>query len=425
MRIDFIPSLAATLLLGLAASVASGQSRMVHPESLEQGFIVVVTDKAKVATTESPIFMASSHNGWNPGDQTMKLSRRSDGRWQIAWKKPTLDSRIAFKFTRGSWDTVEMSPTLENIENRLLPDVDVSRLAAGEQPVIELSVEAWADQRKLDPAQMAGGMYREVKVSAGTVRRVNVVGGGAGPMRRDLIVWLPPGYDDAANADRDYAVLYMLDGQNIFDKLPGVPGEWRADETAAKLMAEGKIEPLIIVGIPHAGAGRPAEYLPFEALDGVQPNGGEFVSFLVNEVVPRVDSAFRTRKQREHRGIGGASLGGIMALEAGTEKPSVFGKVLAESSPLVLNRNAGFNHFAGKRNWPQRVYFGMGGREAPDAGVSEKYVASARAFEELLAGKGLGKARALVVIDPDARHDENAWAARFGAALEFLFPPEQ
>lgn len=424
MRNEFVRlSLSAVFCL-LFSAAAVAQPRMVQPESLEQGFIIVVADQAKLASSESPIFMASSHNGWNPGDQNMKLSRRSDGKWQIAWKKPTLDSRIAFKFTRGSWDNVEMTAALENIDNRLLPEVDASRLAPGEQPVLEFTVPAWADQRQLDPAKLAGSPYREIKVSAGTIRRVDVLGGGAGPIRRDLIVWLPPGYEAPENAQRDYPVLYMLDGQNIFDRMPGVPGEWKADETAAKLIAEGKIEPLIIVGIPHAGVQRPSEYLPYAALSGVEPNGSAFVQFLVDEVVPRIDRTFRTRKLREHRGIGGASLGGVMALEAGTEKPAIFGKVLAESTPLVVNKNAGFNHFAAKRNWPQKLYFGMGGRESGDAKANELYVASAQAFEELLAGKGLGKARAMVVIEPEATHDENAWAARLGSALVFLFPAQ-
>ncbi len=424
MRLDHLLAIMFLAAACAFAPAANAQPRMVQPESLDQGFIVVVNDKAKLASTESPIFMASSHNGWNPGDQKMKLSRRSDGKWQIAWSKPTLDSRVAFKFTRGSWDNTEMTAGFENIDNRLLPEVDASKLAAGEQPVIELAVEAWGDQRELDPAKLAGSPYREIKVSAGSIRRVDVLGGGAGPIRRDLIVWLPPGYDDAANADRDYAVLYLLDGQNIFDKAPGVPAEWQADETAARLIAEGKIEPLIIVGIPHAGADRAAEYLPYEALDGVTPRGQEFVQFLVSEVVPRVERSFRTKKMREHRGIGGASLGGVMALEVATEKPSVFGKALAESTPLTANRNAGFNHFSAKRNWPVKVYFGMGGREVPDASAAAKYVESARAFEELLAGKGLAEARAMFVIGANAQHNENAWAERFGPALEFLFPPQ-
>jgi len=427
MRSQFAGVLAFLACLTGLASWAGAQPRMVQPESLAQGFIIVVTDKPKVASASSPIFMASSHNGWNPGDQKMKLTQRSDGRWQVAWSKPTLDSRVAFKFTRGSWDSVEMTPGFENIDNRLLPEIDASKLGANEQPVIEVTVDAWADQRKMDAATAAASPYREIKVSSGTIRRVDVLGGGgAGPMRRDLIVWLPPGYDDAANAQREYAVLYMLDGQNVFDKLPGVPGEWRADETAAKLIAEGKVEPLIIVGIPHAGANRPAEYLPFAALDGVVPGGAEFVRFLVEEVTPRIERTFRTIKSREHRGIGGASLGGIMALEAGTEKPAIFGKVLAESTPLTIHQNAGFTHFAAKKNWPSKVYFGMGGREAGETGANSaansRYVESARAFKELLAGKGLGADRALVVIDETARHDENAWAARFGPALEFLFP---
>ncbi len=424
MRFQLLAVMASLVAFLAPASVARAQARMVQPESLEQGFIIVVTDKAKSATAESPIFMASSHNGWNPADQKMKLTRRSDGKWQIAWKKPTLDSRIGFKFTLGSWDRVEVAANGENVENRLLPEVDASKLGAGEQPVIELSVEKWREEQQLDPAQQPNSPYREIKVSAGTIRRVNVIGGGTGPLRRDVLVWLPPGYDDEANAGREYPILYMLDGQNVFDQPRGVPGEWKADETAARLIKEGKIEPLIIVGIPHAGADRAAEYLPIAALDGVTPRSGEFITFLMDEVIPRVERSFRVRKLRDSRGIGGASLGGVMALEAGTEKPAMFGKVLAESTPLTLGENAVFRHFAGKKTWPGKVYFGMGGKEVPEAAGAAKYVAGAQAFEELLRGRGFDRSRMMVHIEPEAKHDEHAWAARFGRALEFLYPAE-
>ncbi|MBX3404772.1 MAG: alpha/beta hydrolase [Phycisphaeraceae bacterium] len=423
-RIEVVIVVVGLLALALFATTALGQARMVQPESLEQGFIIVVTDKSKTASANSPIFMASSHNGWNPADQKMKLTPRSDMRWQIIWEKPKLDSRIGFKFTRGNWDTVEVAPDFADIDNRLLPEVDATKLAPGEKPVIELEIETWRDKRAWEPAQQAANPYREIKVSAGTLRRLDVAGGGI-VTRRDLLVWLPPGYDDPANAQRRYPVLYMQDGQNLFEKHPGIPAEWGMDETAARLIAEQKIEPLIIVGIPHAGAARASEYLPLSVLDGVEPRGKQYIEFLSREVIPRVERAFRVRTGRDSRGIGGASLGGLIALEAATELPGTFGKVLAESVPLPLGNNAVFRHFGAKPNWPLLVYFGMGGREAGDnAAMNERYTDGAGAFKELLAGRGLAAARARVVIDETARHDEAAWAARLPAALQFLFPPQ-
>lgn len=399
---------------------------MVQPESLAQGFIIVVEDKSKLASNESPIFLASSHNGWNPADQNMKLTRRSDMRWQIVLPKPELDSKMAFKFTRGSWDLVEVNAKFGDVENRLLPLVDASKLGADEKPVIELVVEGWKDQSPTEPAKLALNPYRPIKVSAGTIKRVEVVGGGGFVKARDLIVWLPPGYDDAANAKKTYPVLYLQDGQNLFEQLPGLPAEWGADETAAKLIAEKKIEPIIIVGIPNTGAGRMSEYLPVPAYDGVVPRGAEYVDFLVREVKPRIDSAFRTRPDAENTGIGGSSLGGLIALEAATEHPEVFGKVLAESTPLVAKGRMAFSHFAKQKNWPKQVYFGMGGKEAgldpADASKNGEVVASAQAFGELLKGRGFSAATLKVTIDPDAVHNEVAWAKRLPAALEFLFP---
>lgn len=412
---------------GQPADGKSTGPKLVQPESLADGFIILVEDKSKLASNESPIFLASSHNGWNPADQAMKLTRRSDMRWQIILPKPTLDSKMAFKFTRGSWDLVEVKPNFDNIDNRLLPEVDASKIAPGEKPVIELTVEAWRDQGPSETAKVALNAYRPIKVSAGSIKRVEVVGGGGEIKARDVLVWLPPGYDDAANSKRSYPVLYMQDGQNLFEKLPSLPAEWGADETAARLIEAKQIEPIIIVGIPNTGAGRMAEYLPIPAIDGVTPRGREYIDFVVNEVKPRIDRLFRTSGGPEATAIGGSSLGGLIAMEAATEYPNVFGAVLAESTPLISKNRLGFTHFAAKKNWPKKVYFGMGGKEAgndpKDEGNNQQYAASAQAFGELLKGRGFSTDRLMINVDPGAVHNEEAWAKRFEAALRFLFPP--
>ncbi|MBC7835188.1 MAG: hypothetical protein H7Y88_08820 [Phycisphaerales bacterium] len=402
----------------------------VQPESLAQGFIVVVEDKSKKSTGASPIVMASSHNGWNPADGKMQLSQRSDMRWQIVWEKPALDSRIAFKFARGSWEAVETKADYSDIENRMLPLVDVSKLKEGEKPVIELTVEGWKDfsPSASEPAALRLNEYREVKVSAGSIVRVDVTGGGAsnGAMVRDCLIWLPPGYDDAANAERRYPVLYLQDGQNLFEQMPGVPGEWKVDETAAALMAAGTIEPLIVVGIPHAGKGRIAEYVPIEVYEGHAPGGDAYADFVVREVLPRVERAVRAKAGAENRGIGGSSLGAVAALHTAMRHPGVFGKVLLESPAMLSKEKALVKFFEGPGPdaWPAEVWIGMGGKETGTgedaAKLNEQYVALAKELGELATKRGA--TLHAVVIGADAVHNEGAWAERLPKALEALFP---
>lgn len=405
-----------------APAGAKTGAKMVQPEELPQGFIIVVTDKTKKASRESPIHMPSSHNGWNPQDQGMKLEPQSDMKWRIEWAKPKLDSRIAFKFARGSWEQVETTADFKDIDNRMLPMVDVSKLAPGEKPIIELEIEQWRDNAPGQTKTDAANKYRPISVSAGTIKRVEVTGGAQASMVRDLLVWLPPGYDAPENATRSYPVLYMQDGQNLFEKIPGIPAEWQADETAAKLIAEGKIEPLIIVGIPHAGAGRISEYSPIALVDGNAPRGAAYLSFLTSEVMPRVERAFRVKTGPQNTAIGGSSLGGLIALDAGASSPGVFGKVLAESPSITLSNRAGFRHLASKPTWPARIYLGMGGSETGNAGDNQAMVAGAEALGELARGKGVKSDAMLINVDRDAKHDEAAWAKRFPQALMFLFP---
>ncbi|MBX3357609.1 MAG: hypothetical protein KF745_04195 [Phycisphaeraceae bacterium] len=413
---------------GLATAGDSGQPRMVQPESLEQGFILVVTDKPNIATSDAPIYIASSHNGWNPGDPAQRLTPRSDRRWQIVFPKPVLDSRIAFKFTRGSWESVETAAEFKDIENRTLPLIDASTLKPGEPPIIELTVEAWRDQQSPDASALAANPYREIKIApGGSLRRLAVVSGGASAsLARDALIWLPPGYNAPENASRRYPVLYLQDGQNLFEKLPAVPGEWEVDETAARLIAQKKIEPLIIVGIPHAGTARAVEYTPAPVIDGVEARADAYLEFLTREVLPRVNRAFRTQTGPEHTGIGGSSLGGTFAVYAALKRPDLFGKVLAES-PAVLDRKGGMvmQLFRDSSQWPSRLYIGMGGKEAGDnvaPSANDGYVKTARDLDQLAKSKGVPDTGRRLIVDPDATHTESAWAKRLPAALEFLFP---
>ncbi|MBX3363342.1 MAG: hypothetical protein KF866_01145 [Phycisphaeraceae bacterium] len=404
-------------------------SALVFPETLEQGIVIVVRDLSGAASDERPMYLASNHVGWNPGAAAMKMHQRSDTRWQIVLPQASESSRLEFKFTLGTWDTVELSATGEDhVPNRQLPKVDPALFTGDARPVFEFEVPSFKKVRDLETARRLDP-YRTLDVT-GDVRRVQV-SGGAGPasgMTRDLLVWLPPGYDAPENQRRQYPVLFLHDGQNLFEHLPGVAGEWGADETAHRLISEGQIEPLIIVGVPHSGASRIEEYVPLETFRDHPVYGREYAAWFVREVVPRVRKTLRVRTDASGTAIGGSSLGAVISLFIAAENPDMFGGVLLES-PSSLRLDDGSSpwreYAASIRNWPGRVYVGMGDREAgdrpADAPLNER---SVRWAEELIDyARAGGAVDRRLHIGSGHRHTESAWAERLPAALMFLFPP--
>ncbi|MDX9911396.1 MAG: alpha/beta hydrolase-fold protein [Phycisphaerales bacterium] len=427
----------AALLIALAGvSPALAQSTMqptpagqTRPESLSTGFIILVKDKAGTASASSPIYVASNHIDWNAGRGDMVMSARSDGLWQIELPAPTSTEPMEFKFTRGSWDNCEVNADLTDAMNRHLPGIDASKLKPGEKPVLYFEVPAWTDQRPEINLRLTLTPYRALNVT-GDVRRLQVTG-GAGPslgLVRDLLVALPPGYDEPANAGRRYPVLYLMDGQNVFEKMPGTPDEWHADEALQKLVSTGEIEPVIIVGIPHTGPNRAAEYLPYAAIDGVEPCADEFLSWMQREVMPRVERSFRVDTGPARTGIGGASLGGVVSLYAATKHPETFGLCLAESvSTLRGAQDEWRSYLTGSTSWPSRLFIGMGDHEAGfDASATDlnkTYTAWANELTQIAKSGGKGRSDVTLVIGRDSTHNETAWASRFEDALRKLYPP--
>jgi len=398
---------------------------MLRPEFLPQGYIMVVDDGPKLATADSPVYLASSYNGWNPGDERFRMTSRSDLRWQIIMKPGKTDAAIAFKFTRGSWDYEELTEQLQPLDNRGLPEVPLAQYGDGKtQPIFEFKVVRWGDQRPNTAARPDLNPYYIIEAKG--VVRLEVSGGPVSPFKRDVLVWLPPGYDKAENAGVSYPVLYMHDGQNLFQKHSAVPAEWQVDETAAALVTSGKVAPMIIVGIPHMGGqARYTEYAPFAAkrLENVTPQGDRYVDFITSEVMPRVERQFRVKTGPESTAIGGASMGAIISLHAAMKRPDKFGSVLLESMAPLGEDNPTREFFERSRGtMPKRVFFGMGTLEGAPANpadpLNKRYETSMREIAKLLEGK-----TAMKLVVGATPHNEEAWAGRFGGALEFLFPP--
>lgn len=414
---------------GLPASYGSGHGSPIEPESLPQGFLLVVEDASAKASPSSPIFLACNWNNWNPSDPAFRLEPQSDMRWRLLVRRPEgRTDRLEFKFTRGDWALEELNEDLSAPGNRSLPSVDPASVKEGEPPKFELRVAKWGDQRPEFAAKAAQDPYRGLKVT-GDVRRLQVSGGPtAGGRPRDLLVWLPPGYSSPANAATRYPVLYLHDGQNLFEQHPGIPSEWKADEIATSLVQRHMMTPAIIVGIPHSGTGRSSEYLPIAAIEGVEPRGDAHIAWLLSEVKPRIESAFRVRTGPEHTGIGGASLGAAVAVRAAAQHPDTFGLLLAESLPLRTGDAAAWDGLISSvRTWPRRVYLGGGGAEfgteESRSADNGRYAEALRALDATLEKAGLGPDRRLLILEPTATHTESAWSSRLPRALSFLFPP--
>ncbi len=415
------------LLQACLFTALSWAQDMVRPESLPQGFVLVVKDLSGKANKSNPIYFASSINGWNPADPEYLLSGRSDTRWQIVIGEDMQGVTVQFKFTQGGWDREELDADGNAIPNRSLPMVDASKLEPGERPIIELEVVDFREPVSLAEQVRQSGFYHELQVT-GDVHRMQIQGGAgqSESLTRDLLIWTPPGYDDPENANQSYPVLYMFDGQNIFEQLPGLPSEWHADETATELVESGRIEPLIIVGIPHSGASRLEEYLPFGSYSGVEGRGAQTVEWMMREVLPKVERAFRVKTNRDSTAIGGASLGGSMAIYASTAYPERFGMAIVESLPMMADEGqAAERYLTSVKAWPGKLFIGMGGHEVSndqaDDERNEMYRKWAQNVDRIAGRGGMARHQRKLMIVPDANHNENAWAERFDDALLFLF----
>ncbi len=242
---------------------------------------------------------------------------------------------------------------------------------------------------------------------------------------RDVIVYLPPVYE--AHKEKRYSVLYLHDGQNLFDGATSfIPGqEWRVDETAQSLIAAGKVEPLIIVGIYNTGKDRVDEYTP--APDAKYKIGGKadlYGRMLVEELKPFIDANYRTLSDARHTGLGGSSLGGLVSLYLGLKYPDVFG-LIAVVSPSVWWANNYIVKYveAERKRPPVRIWLDIGTREGSNAEAAQKTVVDARLLKEALIRKGWKPGKDLSYFEADgAEHNERAWAARVESILEFLFP---
>jgi len=241
---------------------------------------------------------------------------------------------------------------------------------------------------------------------------------------RRITVHLPPGY--AEERDRFYPVLYLHDGQNLFDPSRAAFGRtWQADETADRLAREQRIRPVILVGIDNTPQ-RLEEYgWWYEAEHQAGGRGEQYAAFVMEELKPFIDHTYRTQPSRTHTGVAGASMGGLISLAIAWKYPQRVGLCGVLSPSLWWSQCRILHELAAEPLWMKRTRFWMciGSREGRRLrGHLTPHLLHCRQLVELWDRTGLVPGRNYYYAEvAGGEHNEEAWAARFDKVLLYLF----
>ena len=253
---------------------------------------------------------------------------------------------------------------------------------------------------------------RRSKHPLGTIERIDAVYSPQLDNERDLLVSLPGGY---SARDRRYPVFYMHDGQNLFDPATSFSGSWNVDVAMAEVSLDGL--DAIVVGIPNMGRERLAEYSPFAHPELGGGRGERYLDFLINTVKPLIDEQYLTAPDRQHTGIVGSSMGGLISLYAFFRHPEVFGFAGILSPSLWLTEADTFAFIEQAPFSPGKLYLDVGDQEG------ERHVAKALRLKDTLESKGYRLGKDLMWVEEEiGHHHESAWGRRFRDALPFLVP---
>jgi predicted alpha/beta superfamily hydrolase len=347
------------------------------------------------------IYVAGSFNGWNPADSLYRLRRTADGGYAITLPE-AVRGPVEFKFTLGAWERVETDSAGGGVQNRRFEVPPAGAITwTGD-------IGGWQDPAKIPVRRSTRRATVSVIDTAFAIPQL-------GRTRR-VWIYLPPGY---AASTRRYPVLYMQDGQNLFDDSTSFAGEWGVDESLDSLHARGD-EGVIVVGVDNGGPHRLDEYSPWKNARYGGGEGDAYAEFLVRTLKPYVDQHYRTRTDRESTGIGGSSMGGLISLYAALRYPEVFGRAAVFSPSLWFAPQVYAFARAARRPLPgTRMYFVTGAKEG---GTPEVEVANQARMIDTLATRDFRVGRNVeAFVRPDGQHAEWFWRREFPAAYEWLF----
>ncbi len=334
------------------------------------------------SSPDSNLYLAGSFNGWNPKDENFVLQKNGKGNYFI--EKKFERGIYEFKTTRGGWDKVECKKNGVDIANRVFE--------LSSDTTINIAIDGWADQ-----------VLKKSRVSTAS-RNVQIIDTAfvIPQLKRTRRIWiyLPPDY---LSSQKKFPVLYMQDGQNVFDALTAYAGEWGVDETLDSIGSHSK--EIIVVAIDHGGAKRINEYCPYDMEKYGKGEGDLYLDFLVNTLKPFVDKKYRTLKDRQNTFIAGSSMGGLISMYAVLKYPNVFGGAGVFSPAFWIGPKI-FDDIRKKgKEVNSKIYFYCGGQEGETMEPDME-----KAFEEM---REVSNSRMISNVRPDGKHSESAWREEF------------
>ena len=335
------------------------------------------------------IYLAGSFNGWNPRDDKYKFQKNSKGDYFLELRLANGD--YEYKLTRGGWDKVECKKDGAGMGNRIASIVNNEN--------IKVEVEEWADN--FPPAPIASTASKNVRVwdTAFAVPQLK--------RKRRIWVYLPESYDE--NQNERYPVLYMHDGQNLFDDATSFSGEWGIDE----FLDSTTLKQCIVVGIDHGGNRRLNEYNPYNNKKYGKGEGRRYVKFLAETLKPYIDKSFRTNTGKEHTFIAGSSMGGLISMFAVLEYPGLFGGVGVFSPAFWISGEKIFDDIRKKgKKVNSRIYF-YGGKMEGETMIPDMLKAA-----DIL--KKVSRSRISTVVREEGKHTEGQWRLEFPLFYGFL-----
>lgn len=344
------------------------------------------------------IYFAGTINQWSLADENFKFKINSDGEYWLQFSFTS--KRMEFKFNRGSWENAE-----GNAKGTFRPN-RVHTFADGD--TLQVSILTWEDLFTGSPV-VASTANAQVSILDSAMYMPQL------DRYRKLWLYLPQDYH---TTDKSYPVLYMHDGQNVFDFKTAYAGEWQVDESLTELENEG-YQSAIVVAIDNGlNKRRLDEYSPFVNKEYGGGEGDAYLDFIVKTLKPKVDAMFRTLPEPENTGIMGSSMGGLISHYAHFKHPDVFGRIGA-FSPSYWFSEKFFEHTveSGKNGSP-KIYL--------LAGELEGIIAeNARDMYGSLSNIGFTSRELVLDIESDGRHAEWFWAREFKEAFQWLFNTEQ
>ncbi len=336
------------------------------------------------------IYIAGNFNAWDPGNAGYKLTDNDNGSFTISLN-PSVGN-LEFKFTRGSWATVEGNAQGQYIPNRTL-------YYGGGQQTENLTIAGWEGNGS--GSTLAENAY--ILSEDFEIPQLN--------RTRRIWLYLPPDYE---TTDKTYPVLYMQDGQNLFDASTSFSIEWEIDESLNELFADGD-EGVIVIGIDNGGVHRIDEYSPWVNAQYGGGEGEQYVDFIVETLKPFVDANFRTKPDRDNTGIMGSSMGGLISMYAAIEHQDVFSKA-GIFSPSFWFSNQVYSHVENTGKEQEMKFYMLGGEQE-----SASLIQQMEAMETTLYEAGFGASEVMLVTHPDGQHSEWYWRREFKDAYSWLF----